>query len=118
MSIIPQKVLVLVVEDEPLLRMAAVDLVEEAGFEAIEADNADAAIRLLEARADIRIIFTDIDMPAGSMNGLKLAAAVQTAGRRSRSSSHQVNTKPCRKNFLKVSVFSPSLTHIAKSSGL
>jgi CheY-like chemotaxis protein len=69
-------VIVLVVEDEPLLRMAAVDLVEEAGFQAIEANNADEAVRLLEARNDIRIVFTDIDMP-GSMDGLKLAAAVR-----------------------------------------
>jgi len=71
------KALVLVVEDEPLLRMAAIDLVEEAGFQAIEAQNADEAIQLLESRDDIRIIFTDVDMPAGSMNGLKLAAVVR-----------------------------------------
>jgi CheY-like chemotaxis protein len=70
-------VIVLVVEDEILLRMAAVDLVEEAGFEALEASNADDAILLLEARDDIRIVFTDIDMP-GSMDGLKLAAAVRS----------------------------------------
>jgi CheY-like chemotaxis protein len=71
------KGLVLVVEDEPMLRMAAIDLVEEAGFEALEAMNADDAIRLLETRDDICLIFTDIDMPAGTMNGLKLAAAVR-----------------------------------------
>jgi len=68
--------IVLVVEDEPLLRMVAVDLVEDAGFQAIEASNADEAILLLETRDDIRIVFTDIDMP-GSMDGLKLAAAVR-----------------------------------------
>lgn len=67
---------VLVVEDEPLLRLMALDLVEEAGLEAIEATNADEAIRLLEARNDIRVIFTDIDMP-GSMDGIRLAAAVR-----------------------------------------
>ncbi|WP_441244699.1 response regulator [Tardiphaga sp. 768_D3_N2_1] len=66
---------VLVVEDDVLLRMFAVEMIEEAGFRVIEAQDADAAIRLLEARNDIRIIFTDIDMP-GSMNGLKLAHAV------------------------------------------
>jgi len=71
-----RKSVVLVVEDEPLVRMAAVDLVEEAGFEAIEARDADQAVRILEARADIRIVFTDIDMP-GSMDGLKLAAAIR-----------------------------------------
>jgi CheY-like chemotaxis protein len=66
---------VLVVEDDVLLRMFAVEMIEEAGFRVIEAQDADAAIRVLEARNDIRIIFTDIDMP-GSMNGLKLAHAV------------------------------------------
>lgn len=67
---------VLVVEDEALLRMLAVDLVEEAGFEALEAGDADEAIGLLTAHLDVRIIVTDIDMP-GSMDGLKLAAAVR-----------------------------------------
>lgn len=68
--------IVLVVEDEPLLRMMAVDLVESAGFEAVEATDADEATRILEARTDIRIVFTDIDMP-GSMDGIKLAAAIR-----------------------------------------
>lgn len=71
-----KKQAVLVVEDEPLLRLMAMDLVEDAGFEAIEAADADEAVRILEARTDIRIVFTDIDMP-GSMNGMKLAAAVR-----------------------------------------
>jgi two-component system, response regulator PdtaR len=66
---------VLVVEDDPLLRMNAVDMIEEAGFRAIEASDADAAIQMLETRNDIRLIFTDIDMP-GSMDGLALAHAV------------------------------------------
>jgi len=67
---------VLVVEDEPLLLMTAIDIVEGAGFEAIAARDADEAIRLLESIPDIRILFTDIHMP-GSMDGLKLAAAVR-----------------------------------------
>lgn len=71
------KALILVVEDEPILRMTAVSMVEDGGFEALEAANADEAITLLEARDDIRLVFTDIDMPYGSMNGLKLAAAVR-----------------------------------------
>ena len=66
---------VLVVEDDALLRMHAAEMIEEAGFQVLEADGADAAIRFLESRSDIGIIFTDIDMP-GSMNGLKLAHAV------------------------------------------
>jgi two-component sensor histidine kinase len=66
---------VLVVEDEMLLRMRAVDMVEDAGFTPIEAINADDALAILESRSDIELLFTDIQMP-GSMDGLKLAYAV------------------------------------------
>ncbi len=66
---------VLVVEDEMLLRMRAVDIVEDAGFTAIEAMNADEALAILESRSDVDLLFTDIQMP-GSMDGLKLAHAV------------------------------------------
>jgi CheY-like chemotaxis protein len=67
---------VLVVEDEPLMLMDAVELVTEAGFEAIAAKNADDAIRILENRSDIRVVFTDVNMP-GSMDGIRLAHAVR-----------------------------------------
>jgi CheY-like chemotaxis protein len=70
------KVVVLIVEDEPLVRMVVADAVEEAGFAVIEAGNADEAVRILESRSDVRIVFTDIDMP-GSMDGLKLATAIR-----------------------------------------
>jgi len=70
------KPVVLVVEDEPLLRLLAIDIVEDAGFTALYAANADEAVKILEARADICIVFTDVDMP-GSMDGIKLAAAVR-----------------------------------------
>src|ERR1700760_4533200 len=66
---------VLVVEDEMILRMRAVDIVEDAGFCSVEAINADEAISILESRSDISLLFTDIQMP-GSMDGLKLARAV------------------------------------------
>ena len=66
---------VLVVEDEMLLRMRAVDMVEDAGFTPIEAVDADQAVAILESRSDIAMLFTDIQMP-GSMDGLKLAHAV------------------------------------------
>src|ERR1700687_2801526 len=66
---------ILVVEDEMLLRMRAVDMVEDAGFTAVEAVNADDALAVLESRSDIELLFTDIQMP-GSMDGLKLAFAV------------------------------------------
>src|SRR3954453_7555861 len=67
---------VLIVEDEFLLRMNAVDMIEAAGFEAIEAANADEAIAILENRRDTTLVFTDNQMP-GSMDGLKLARAVR-----------------------------------------
>lgn len=70
------KPIVLVVEDEWLLRMNAVEIVRSAGFEAIEAANADDAIAILETRDDIRIVFTDVQIP-GSMDGLRLARAVR-----------------------------------------
>ena len=66
---------VLVVEDEMILRMRAVDIVEDAGFNPVEAVNADQAMSILESRTDISLLFTDIQMP-GSIDGLKLAHAV------------------------------------------
>ena len=67
---------VLVVEDEAMVRLAAATGLEEEGFIVVEAANADEAVRILESRNDIRIVFTDIDMP-GSMDGIKLAACVR-----------------------------------------
>lgn len=67
---------VLIVEDEPLTLLDAVALVTEAGFETIQAKNCDDAISIFESRADIRVIFTDINM-TGSMDGLDLAHAVR-----------------------------------------
>ena len=67
---------VLAVEDEPLILMLAVDMIRDAGFEPLWASNADEAISILESRDDIRIVFTDINMP-GSMDGIKLAQAVR-----------------------------------------
>jgi CheY-like chemotaxis protein len=62
---------ILIVEDEPLLRMVALDMVEEAGFAAYDAGNADEALALLETRE----VFTDINMP-GSMDGIALGRLV------------------------------------------
>jgi two-component system, response regulator PdtaR len=67
---------VLVVEDEVMIREVVKDELEDAGYTVIIAEHADAAIAILEARQDIHLVFTDIDMP-GSMNGLKLAACVR-----------------------------------------
>jgi CheY-like chemotaxis protein len=70
-----KRAVVLIVEDELLIRMNAVEMIEET-YEVVEAANADEAIAILERRLDITVLFTDIQMP-GSMDGLKLAAAVR-----------------------------------------
>lgn len=70
------KTVVLVVEDEPIIRMDTVAVIEDAGYAVIEAANADDAIMFLETRADIRVVFSDIEMP-GSMDGLKLLHAIR-----------------------------------------
>lgn len=70
------KIAVLVVEDELLVRMTIASTLEDNGYEVFEAANADEAIYLLETHASIRLMFTDIDMP-GSIDGLKLARAVR-----------------------------------------
>jgi CheY-like chemotaxis protein len=67
---------VLLVEDEPLVRMTAVDELEDAGFRVLEAANADIALLVLETCSDeVQVLFTDVDMP-GSMNGMALAEQV------------------------------------------
>jgi CheY-like chemotaxis protein len=67
---------VLVVEDDPLIRMDIVDQLDGDGFKVFEAENADFAIVLMSTHAEIRVVLTDIDMP-GSMDGLKLANYVR-----------------------------------------
>ena len=70
------RVTVLVVEDQPFLRMDIVDQLEMADFNVLEAANATLAIELLIANKAISVMFTDIDMPGG-IDGLKLAAVVR-----------------------------------------
>ncbi|MGU3664186.1 response regulator [Methylobacterium sp. A49B] len=72
----PARPVVLVVEDEPLQRLMAVDLVEEAGFDVVHVAGADEAVRVLESRPDIRVVFTDIDMPGG-LDGMRFAATIR-----------------------------------------
>lgn len=79
---------VLVVEDEPLQRMMAVDMVEDAGFVAAEAADAREAERILESRRDIRLVFTDVDMPNG-MDGMQLASRIRDRCHQSISSSRR-----------------------------
>ncbi|HSI39082.1 MAG TPA: response regulator [Xanthobacteraceae bacterium] len=67
-----EKAVVLVVEDSTLIRMSAVDLVLTAGYEALQACDADEALRILESRTDIDLVFTDVQMP-GTMDGIRLS---------------------------------------------
>lgn len=66
---------VLVVEDEPLVRMTAVDAVAEVGAKALEAQDASSALEILNNHPEVRVLFTDVNMP-GEMNGLQLAEVV------------------------------------------
>jgi DNA-binding NtrC family response regulator len=75
MSAVSARPAVLVVEDESLVRMYAVDVLEDAGYEVIEASNAEQALAQLDARLDIEVVFTDINMP-GDMDGFALAREV------------------------------------------
>lgn len=74
-SITPRPV-VLLVEDELFVRIATADALMDAGFEVVETAHAKAALEVLRCRPDIRILFTDVQMP-GSMNGLELASLVR-----------------------------------------
>jgi CheY-like chemotaxis protein len=67
---------ILVVEDEAIIRMMAMDIVEDAGYSAVEASNADEAIIMLERCPDITVVLTDINMP-GTMDGLELSRIIR-----------------------------------------
>jgi two-component system, response regulator PdtaR len=77
MSVSDPRVVVLVVEDETLVRMFMTDFLDEAGFKVFEAAHADEAMAVLQARPDVQAVVTDIEMPVGSMNGLDLAKVVR-----------------------------------------
>jgi CheY-like chemotaxis protein len=70
------KLTILVVEDEAIIRMGTVHMLQDAGYAVLEAHNAETAIQILEARNDIRAVFTDIKMP-GTLCGLRLARAIR-----------------------------------------
>lgn len=69
------KIVVLVVEDEPLIRMDVADYVSETGFETLEAATGDEALSILCGRDDIDGVFTDVNMP-GRVDGLALARTI------------------------------------------
>jgi CheY-like chemotaxis protein len=70
------KPVLLIVEDDFLVRMLAVEIAAEAGFSVLQSTDADEAIEILHTRPDIRVVLTDIDMP-GSLDGLELAHAIR-----------------------------------------
>ncbi len=70
---VSSQIVVLIAEDEPLIRMMAVDALSDAGFTVVEAEHADSALEILQAQADdVHVLFTDVHMP-GTMDGLQLA---------------------------------------------
>ena len=71
----PDRPTILVAEDSELLRLLASDLLEEHGYTVVEADNAEEALKVMEKRKDVRVLFADIQMPPGC-NGLELAREV------------------------------------------
>jgi YesN/AraC family two-component response regulator len=66
---------VLIVEDDPLIRMTAADLIADAGWEAFEAANAEEALKVIDEHPEIRVLFTDVNMP-GPVDGIRLAECV------------------------------------------
>ena len=75
-SMTSRRLPVLIIEDEPILRIDIADMVERAGFEPIEVTNVDEAILVLEQRLDIRIVYMDLDMPRG-IKGIEIAASIR-----------------------------------------
>ena len=78
-----ERAVVLVVEDEPIVRFCAVEMLRDAGYEVLEAAAGDEALKLIEARSDIGVLFTDIEMP-GTIDGhalVEIARARQPAMR-------------------------------------
>jgi two-component system, response regulator PdtaR len=66
------RLVILVVEDEPLVRALMVDALEDEDFVVVEAPTGDVALRVLQARSDIAVVLTDVDMP-GEIDGFQLA---------------------------------------------
>ena len=72
----PDRPVILIAEDEVLVRMLIADLVQDEGFKVIEVADATEALRVLEARPDIHVVVTDVEMPPG-LNGVELATTVR-----------------------------------------
>ncbi len=95
----PDKV-VLVVDDEPLVRMNAVDMFEDLGFEVLEASNGLDAVAQLEERPDVTLLFSDCRMPGMSGQELADIATRRWPGLRVVLVSGFVNVRPENRTFL------------------
>jgi CheY-like chemotaxis protein len=71
----PRKTVILVVEDHPIVRACMAEALIEAGFEAVTVRSATDAIAVLEARTDVKLVFTETEIPR-TMDGLKLAQCI------------------------------------------
>ena len=89
-----QRPLVLIVEDDFLIRTATAEAVRDAGFEVLQAADADAAIVILEGRSDIQVVFTDVHMP-GLWMARSWPTRSKTVGRPSVSLSPRVAQWKC-----------------------
>jgi CheY-like chemotaxis protein len=72
----PDRPVILIAEDEVLVRMLIADVLQDAGYKVIEAADANEALRVLEARPDVHVVVTDVEMPPGP-SGIELAAEVR-----------------------------------------
>src|SRR5215213_11426103 len=97
---------VLVVEDQPLVRALSFDVLEEAGFDVLEAATADYALVVLETREDICVLLTDVDMP-GRLNGFQLARIVQDHFHRVRVVIVSGKARPHRDDIAPDAIFIP-----------
>jgi CheY-like chemotaxis protein len=67
---------VLVVDDEPLIRLLVVEVLEELGFTAIEAGDGPSGLKILQSEARLDLLITDVGLPGG-MNGRQMADAAR-----------------------------------------
>jgi two-component system, response regulator PdtaR len=74
-ALILDQPVVLLVEDEPLVRLTQMDILRESGFWVLEAQDADEAFEILRRRSDVKVVLTDVDMP-GSLDGFEFARLV------------------------------------------
>ncbi len=72
----PDRPVVLIAEDEVLVRILIADVLQDEGYKVLEAADTLEALRVLEARSDVHVVVTDVEMPPGP-NGIELAREVR-----------------------------------------